>query len=427
MPLTPANLQKVEETIGQVDAVFLAGDLVNIPDRASEWFDDARGGAFFPGLQGNAGRAVERGGTTTVYTGGELIQHAPLYATVGNHEVMGRVDAGSLGEQFNSPLPRAVAERAYDAVAEEVNPSGDPAVREQWIIDHSFNADTYQELFTLPKSESGGETYWAATFGDVRLVSLYATRIWRTPAWDRDQRGAFREASETYDDEYEQGWGRHIFEPIAEGSAQYEWLAEELQSEQFQAAKIRIVMFHHPMHTLGDNINPPFTDPHRFVERDQDGNISFIRYDYPKEEDYLIRDVQPLLQEAGVDLVHTGHTHVWNRFEDSTGLDFLETSNVGNTYNAFTEESGRRRTVPPVPWNSSNYTATGDPYGLEPIVPTENPLRAADGTPLPYVASNDHTVFSILDTDTGVVTSYGFDARLPDSDVFVLDRFSITD
>ncbi|MFM6897888.1 MAG: fibronectin type III domain-containing protein, partial [Microcystis panniformis] len=45
MPMTAANLQKVSETIGQIDAVFLAGDLVNIPDRASEWFDDSRGGA----------------------------------------------------------------------------------------------------------------------------------------------------------------------------------------------------------------------------------------------------------------------------------------------------------------------------------------------------------------------------------------------
>lgn len=46
MPMTTANLQKVEETVGRVDAVFLAGDLINIPDRASEWFDDQRGGAF---------------------------------------------------------------------------------------------------------------------------------------------------------------------------------------------------------------------------------------------------------------------------------------------------------------------------------------------------------------------------------------------
>ena len=50
--MTPANLQKVVETVGRVDAVFFAGDLVNIPDRASEWFDDARGLAFFPWLTG---------------------------------------------------------------------------------------------------------------------------------------------------------------------------------------------------------------------------------------------------------------------------------------------------------------------------------------------------------------------------------------
>lgn len=46
-PMTAANLQKVVETVGRVDGVFFVGDLVNIPDRASEWFDDNRGGAFF--------------------------------------------------------------------------------------------------------------------------------------------------------------------------------------------------------------------------------------------------------------------------------------------------------------------------------------------------------------------------------------------
>jgi hypothetical protein len=51
-PMTAANLQKVSETVGRVDAIFMAGDLVNVPDRASEWFDDAQGAAFFPALQG---------------------------------------------------------------------------------------------------------------------------------------------------------------------------------------------------------------------------------------------------------------------------------------------------------------------------------------------------------------------------------------
>ena len=48
MPMTAANLQKVAETIGRVDAVFMAGDLINIPDRASEWFDDYQPAPSFP-------------------------------------------------------------------------------------------------------------------------------------------------------------------------------------------------------------------------------------------------------------------------------------------------------------------------------------------------------------------------------------------
>lgn len=47
MPMTTANLEQVVKTVSRIDAVFFPGDLVNTPDRASEWFDDRRGGAFF--------------------------------------------------------------------------------------------------------------------------------------------------------------------------------------------------------------------------------------------------------------------------------------------------------------------------------------------------------------------------------------------
>ena len=89
-PMTAANLQKVVETVGRVDAVFFGGDLVNISDRASEWFDDNRGGAFFPCLQGRANYELEKNGVKTIYKGGEIIQHAPLFTAIGNYEVMGR-------------------------------------------------------------------------------------------------------------------------------------------------------------------------------------------------------------------------------------------------------------------------------------------------------------------------------------------------
>jgi hypothetical protein len=109
-PMTAANLQKVVKTVGQVDAVFLAGDLVDIADRASEWFDDNRGNAFFPTLQGRAKYEIEFNRIKTSYIGGEIIQHAPMFTAIGNHEVMGRFERkGSLGGEFNDAIPRDVA------------------------------------------------------------------------------------------------------------------------------------------------------------------------------------------------------------------------------------------------------------------------------------------------------------------------------
>lgn len=67
---------------------------------------------------------------------------------------------------------------------------------------------------------------------------------------------------------------------------------------------------------------------------------------------------------------------------------------------------------------------SGDPNGLEPIVPTIAPLLGEDGKPMPYIASNDITVFSIFDTATGTVSSYRFDTRKPDSEVIKFDEFT---
>lgn len=422
---TPANLQKVVETTGRVDAVFFAGDLVNIPDRASEWFDDEREFSFFPGLQGTARQQVTKGDTTTTYTGGEIIQHAPLYSAVGNHEVMGRRNAGSLGSQFNAPLPTDVAERLYAEQAGEVNPTGDPEVRRQWIEDHSFNIDTYEELFTLPTSQEGGESYWAETIGDVRLVSLYATKIWRNKNANRDATGAFREASSTHGDDMAQGWGEHIFESLAVGSEQYRWLQREVNSPEFRRARLTVVMLHEAVHSVGDNVLTPFTDPVRIEERDGDGNLTRIRYEYPRGDDQLRGGVKALLEQASVDLVLNGHSHLWNRFRSENGVDYIETSNVGNNYGAFTQQSGRSRPVPPEPWDASNYSAQGDPGGLDPIVPTVAPFRDNRGVPEPYVASNDLTAFSILDTGDATVTSYVYDTRQPERAPWVFDRFSV--
>ncbi|MEO0407613.1 MAG: metallophosphoesterase [Cyanobacteria bacterium P01_A01_bin.135] len=417
-PMTPANLQKVVETVGQVDAVFFAGDLVNVPDRASEWFD--QGGSFFRALQGRAEGELTYGDVSTVYPGGAIIQSAPLFPAVGNHEVMGRVSERPLNDQFNDPVPRAIAAQRYEAQVSDINPQGDPAVREAWLKEQSFNIDTYQELFTLPEG-SDGDKYYATTFGDVRLVSLYITNIWRTPDLNPGARGRYRERDEDLTDPNQWGYGQHIFEAVGPGSPQYEWLRQEVASPQWQQARYRVVMFHHPPHSLGDNTVPAYSDPVQIIENLPDGSIKSVRYEYPQGQDYLTQHVLPLIEGAGAHLVFYGHNHIWNRFVSPAGVHYLETSNVGNSYGAAWKTNRRQ-----IPLGfQENYPPLGDPNGLDPVMPSISPLQDEDGELQPFLASNEITAFSIFDTGQGTVSSYRFDTRQPDSPVVKFDEFTL--
>ena len=422
MPMTTANLEQVVKTVGRVDGVFLPGDLVNVPDRASEWFDDRRGGSFFPALQGQARYQLTKNDLTTAYKGGEIIQHAPLFTAIGNHEVMGKVDPDlKLKEEFNSPLPRRVAEDYYQSQTKNVNPADKPEIKAEWIKNNSFNTDTYEEIFSLPQNQAGSKRYYATTFGDIRLISLYVTNIWRSDSLAADERGRYKESNLDLNQPENWGYGQHIFEPIAKGSPQYEWLKQELASPVYQQAKYKIVMLHHPPHTLGGNIVPPYTNPIPKLYKDENGGVSSRYYEYPIADDYIIRDLIPLLESAQVQLVYYGHSHLWNRFQSNSGMHFLESSNVGNSYGAHLVDNPR--IVPS--YSPKNYAKTGDPNGLEPIVPSIAPLTDASGQAVPYIASNDITVFSILETETGTVNSYRYDTRTPDLPAVKFDRFEL--
>ena len=423
MPMTTANLEQMVKTVGRVDAVFLPGDLVNVPDRASEWFDDLGGGAFFPSLQGRGNYQLERNGITTTYRGGEIIQHAPLFTAIGNHEVMGKVSSQStLKQEFSQPHPRQVAQEIYDAQVDSNNLNNNSLSEADWIKDNSFNTDTYEEIFTLPPSDAT-QKYYATTFGDIRLISLYVTNIWRSPSLEADASGRYKESDAEIDNPENWGYGQHIFESIAQGSQQYEWLKQELNSQAYQQAKYKIVMFHHPPHTLGGNIVPPYTDPLPKLYYTKDGEVKSRYYNYPIEDDYIIRDLVPLLESAEVQLVYYGHSHLWNRFQSKSGMHFLESSNVGNSYGAHLGEN--KREIPT--YSPENFAAIGNPNGLEPIVPKIAPLINEAGQPQPYIASNDITVFSVLETDTGTVSSYRYDTRQPNSPAILFDRFELRD
>lgn len=416
-PMTAANIQAAHGALGDVDGVLLAGDLVNVPDRASEWFDDPSGGAFFPVLQGRADH--EHAGTR--WRGAPIAQRAPLHVALGNHEFMGRRGLETLDAEFAAPVPPEVAARAYDAGAAVGDLSRD---RAGWVRDHSRNATTALELFPPPP---GGDArgWWATTIGDVRVVALVAATIWRPRHTDpAEGTSRYVEGETVLGDDLAQGWGQHPLAALTPGSDQLAWLAGELASDAFTAARLRVVMVHHPMHSLGENALPAYVEPRRIEDRSPDGALRGVRYEYPLEDDQLRRHVEPMLDAGGVDLVVSGHTHVFNRFVSPGGVHHVETANVGNTYGAFVP-GGAARPAPPPPWPAGDHPVAGDPGGLSPVVPTERPDRDGGGRPLPYLASDEITAFTVLDTGREEVLTYAYDTTRPDDEPWVLDRFAL--
>jgi hypothetical protein len=503
--MSPANFQKVVETVGTVDAVFFAGDLVDEPMRASEWFDrydpawlnvnnpanpdfnpsqpafrNTRP-AFFPSLQGNYQELFPE----FPYSGGAILQHAPLFGSIGNHEapgrwrpnaefpLNGRTQVATLSHMDNDPQPRWYAEMRYEqlkAADPSFNPTDDPAFREQWIIDNSYNFTTYFEMWSHPDEGPAGESYYAYRMGDVFVISMNVSRVWRT--WNLREgpaeasfspRGKFTEFSGELNNPNEWGFGDMWFETYDSSSDQYAWLQEQLASEAFKQSKYRVVIGHQTMFGLGDNSVPVMADPVATIVYSEGGatrersytwpvsrevweaeiqplasagRIVEVRTKYPLEQDIWKNQIEPLLLEHGVQLVHTGHSHVWNRAAVE-GLNYIETSNVGNSFGAYfpgwkesrvpwASSFWERIAQPDSPWDPADYARTGDPHGREPIMPTlANPMRELEGTSqdLPFVDSNNVTAFTIFDTGTGAVTSYAFDTRRPDSAVVKFDEF----
>ncbi len=450
MPNTHINLQKVVETVGQVDAVFLAGDLVNIPDQFVEWFERTdRGIGFFPALQGRA-QIID---PTLEHTGGEIIQHAHLFPALGNHEVMGRIQPTTGFANYPSKQPRWYAEIQYNQVAERVNPEQDPDVKDAWIQDHSWNTVTYEEIFSVPTARSGKETYYSVMYGDVALFSLFVTRPWRKPQLDPVAAGKYQEAAGSLTDPDQWLFGDFVYEPYGPGSDQFEWLAAELQLPEVQDKPIKYVMLHQVSRGLGDNAIPLMVDPVltvEYSEAEETTTVEFpfplsaqdwrnqlepllpqataLRYDYPRQRDHWVLALEPLLSEAGVQLVHHGHSHLWYRLVTDRGLNIMETSNVGNSYGSYLEGYKSRATSPiqdPEHYDVENYALDGDPYEGDPVFPSEFSPMEHQGQPLPSVDSNDLTVFSILETESGLIKSYVVDIQDLDQPVKLFDQFRI--
>ncbi len=271
----------------------------------------------------------------------------------------------------------------------------------------------------------------------------------------------------------EWGFGDFTFRPFAKGSTQYAWLEQVLRSDAARTAKYRVVLSHQTMAGLGDNAVPVLAEQRVTVELNggtligpfpasewpqrwpevraalSGPGVRYVRYEYPLADDDWRNDIEPLLMSGGVNLVHTGHSHLWNRAKIGN-LNYLETANVGNSFGAMfyperqagqNPSTGPRPTQPGNPawlnatsprtglrWNPADYPTHGEPHGRDMMMPSIfNPMQAMEGRPeaVPFVASNQLTAFTILDTETGLVTSYVFDTRDENAPVRKFDEFAL--
>lgn len=416
-----ANFQKVYETVGNVDAIWIDGDLSDVTDRAYDWFYSDN--SFWKVFTGTADDTIGSDSYSTQYYGAPLAQQAPIYAAIGNHDVMGRYDeVNNLAVQFNNPSTIEHANMLYELSSASIED------KDAFIADNSFNTITYEEMFELPESEEGKERYYAVTFGDIRLICLELARVWRLPSV-----GVLGKYSEIPGaNEFDYGFGDFIFEPIKEGSKQYNFLQSELKTEEYSNAQYRVVMFHNALHSLGENSAPAFTDPVPDKVKDPVTGKEMTIYTYPLEDDYIKTIVEPMLEDSHTNLMFEGHSHIWNRFVTDSGMNVLETSNVGNSYGAYEEDSVRGSVPQGIgkgekyysisdKWSCDDYIASYDPFGLEPVKPNKKDLPDGKSN----ISSNNLTVFSIFDTGSGCIDSYYFDTTNPDAEVILFDSFKV--
>lgn len=457
-----------------LDGVLFAGDLVQHPRRASDWVSGHVAGAqaadprpaFFDALQGRYHDVQP----DAPFVGGALLQSAPLYPAVGNHEVSGRFRLNApvpdtdrtvdIAAMYNDPQPRWFAARDHAPAA---------------LPDASHDFDTYRALFRQPASGDPAEGYYATRIGDVFLVTLNVSRIWRrTIAGHPQQSGKYDEGQAVLHDPDRWGFGEFLFTRIDADAPQVAWLRDVLDSPAARGATYRVAMLHQSAFGLGANSVPVLADPVWTLDATTPdgghvqkrltfptdpaarralfdaevapliGRLTALRYDYPRDADLFATVLDPILQAGGVDLVLTGHSHIWNRFR-SGDMHLLETSNAGNCYGAFwTGPDGQpwqgrlRDDAPRHQWfwsevaaglrDPDDYPRTGDPQGRMPVMPTIfNPMldHGESAVPTPFVCSDRLSVFSVLDSAAGEVRSYVIDTADPDAPARAFDRFAL--
>lgn len=262
-----AQINSTVKMAGQMrpDFIIYSGDLQNTPWKSSEWFPvpgvyavpAEKGKEWFPVMQQTEG-------------GARLLQYAPIFPTPGNHE---------LDDQ------RALTDKtmALDT--------------SKWSL--SIYMQIFRPLYPEQEYGAGGKHWYSADFADLHIVSLSAFR-WHPWAGDEAP-----------------GW--QIFDDLKPGSPQYEWLLEDLTTNE---STFKWVTLHWHMMNRGVDGHTPFSPP--VVEG---GKVK-----YP-EPDYCHHYLKPLFELCGVNAVSFGHSHVYERYRIN-GVHYIEAATIGNTYRA---------------------------------------------------------------------------------------------
>jgi hypothetical protein len=220
---------------------------------------------------------------------------------------------------------------------------------------HDYTANAYYTIFSLPRSaEAGGtpsstEAYYSWDYGNAHFVSLNSERT-------------------------------------SPRSAMESWLRNDLSTS---TKPWNIVIFHHPPYTKGSHDSDNVSD--------SGGKMQYMR-----------QTILPILEQYGVDVVLSGHSHSYERSHFINGhygdsSTFTDTHTVSKT-SGRDDQAYTKSSLPPQANSGTVYVVAGSGGMLDSSVPLNHPAmfdsQATLGSLLLSFNAHELTVKFITSTAT---------------------------
>ncbi len=236
---------------------------------------------------------------------------------------------------------------------------GNHDLRDYGIVNQAITSAPYFDIFDLPsQGESGGvasntESYYAWNYGNVHFVSLdsYGTSL------------------STLD-------------------SMYSWLEKDLKANN---QKWTVAYWHHPPHSKGSHDSDDDMDSH--------GIMSTIR-----------ENIVPLLELYGVDLILTGHSHVYERSYLSHGFYGYSNELIDGDYILYPQSDGdsiaytKSVGVDQLSNKGTVYAVVGSSGSASSSVAWENDTLNYLTNDFFHISTNDHIGSFVLNIDHDTLT-----------------------